>query len=84
MNFKKNGWYGNSIDDDVIIVGGIYDSNNKVWKYILYTDSPVKIPLKPKTMWLLTTSRIYMLPITNKSMYISILKKLIRAVIVCL
>lgn len=80
--FKNDGWYGEEPDETVFYLGGVYDGGLDEWSYQLLSDSPVKMPFKPKNMWLYTPEKVYTLPITNKSVYVKILRLLVKAVIV--
>lgn len=78
--FSKNGWYTNSIDTPTFILGGLYNTDD--WDYQILSDSPVMIPFKPKYMYMIANDKIYTLRLSSKSLYVNVLKQLVKAVIV--
>jgi len=80
--FSKNGWYYHEKPTEVFYLGGVYDSAISDWSYLLLSNAPVKIPHMPKYMWLYTPNKAYVLQMNNKSLYVNLLKILIKATIV--
>jgi len=80
--FIREGWYNERPPEAAVMLGGVYDPKEDGWVYALLSDSPVRMPRRPRGMWLRTPQTVRSLEVANAATYIGLLRLLVKAVIV--
>jgi len=80
--FARNGWFNERPPEGAHRLGGVYDPQLGGWRYLLLSDSPVRIPFRPRSMWLAAPTTTYSIQVGNTALYVRLLKLLVKAVVV--
>jgi len=80
--FAREGWFNRKPPEGAHRLGGVYDPQSGGWAYLLLSDSPVRIPLRPRNMWLVAPTTTYSIQVGSAALYVKLLKLLVKAVIV--